>query len=422
MKDLIYGLDFGTTNSVVAVSKNNNVKVLPIGIDDNPTMPSVLFYSAHRKNFCIGRGAIEEYVKTGMKGRFIQSIKKVLPFSWFNGTYIDYQNYTAETLISLILGEVKARADEIVREDVKSVVIGRPAKFSDDSTKEKLAEERLLRAAKLAGFKKVRLQLEPIAAAFSYELALTKPELVLVADFGGGTSDFALVRLDPKRDAGKNRASDILAANGVHVGGDDFNSRIMWHKLTKYFGANKNWRSGNQWLPMPNHIIYTLCDWHKISSLYRDRHNREFIKRLPNLAEDKIAADRLVSLIEDNLGFSLFQAIETGKCNISEKNSTVITYRESIIDIEEPLTREEFERMLEDKYIDKFRDCIDELFVLAGIAPDEIDSMFLTGGSSFIPIIARLLETKIGRGKIRSADKFLSVAEGLAKSSYLLNK
>lgn len=422
MQGTVYGLDFGTTNSAIAVlNENEKVKNLSIGCHGGSQMRSVMFFSAQEQKFYFGDSAINKYVSADMKGRFIQSVKRILPYDWFTGTTIGYKRYKAEDLVALVLSEIKTRADKLSGHDINSVVLGRPARFSDNDKKEAMAQERLLLAAEKAGFKEVHLQLEPIAAAFSYEARLSNPELVLVADLGGGTSDFALITLDPKKIGNKNRGSDVIATSGVSVGGDDLDSAIMRHKLIKYFGANITWESGGLRLPMPNHIMTTLQDWYKISSLFRDIHIYELINKLLLWADDTDAIKRLKALIEENLGFSLYRAIERAKCELSNKEQTCIRFNESIIKINELISRKEFNEMILN-HINKLDNVLCELLNQAGIQFSDIDSVFLTGGTSYIPKIIDLFVNKFGSKKIKFGNRFSSVVEGLARSQLLFNE
>lgn len=420
MGQLIYGLDFGTTNSSITLSNGKKTIILPIGIDGGKTMRSVIYFPPLGHNYWIGDEAIEEYIEAGMRGYFIQSMKTALPEIGYSGTTINHKKYTPDSLISLIIGEVKSRADEMIDRKVNTVILGRPALFSEEEKEEKLAEERLISAAKLAGFENIYLQLEPIAAAFSYEASLSSPELVLVADFGGGTSDFSLMNLDPKKRGLKDRKSDVIGTAGVRSGGDVLDSEIMWKKLVKYFGSEIKYDAGHgTWINMPSHIMYALREWYMIPFIYRNRKMREFIERLECLADDPEPVKRLKALIGKNLGFSLFQSIEKAKWNLSEKEEAEIIFNESIISIHESIARLEFEEMIA-KYLDSFSSCVDKLLVSTGINFSDVDTVFLTGGTSLLPAIYNLFKTKFGETKIKKGDTFLSVTEGLARSFYLL--
>ncbi|MFA6918847.1 MAG: Hsp70 family protein, partial [Patescibacteria group bacterium] len=280
MDTKIYGLDFGTTNSAISILDNGEAKVLPIGRHGQKTVRSVLFFPQDSSRAYVGEEAILKYVSSGMKGRLLQSIKSALTDEGFIGTMINGKKYTVEDLISIIIKELRQKADALVGEEINSVVLGRPAIFSDNLKKESLAQERLKCAAQMAGFEKVYFQLEPIAAAFDYEMTLDKEETVLVADLGGGTSDFTVIKLSPQTSKNKDRREDILSVGGVYIGGDNFDSQIMSHKLLMYFGSLSNYKSGAKWLHIPNRLTATLCDWRRISFLKSDKDEMKLISEI----------------------------------------------------------------------------------------------------------------------------------------------
>ncbi|MEM7038895.1 MAG: Hsp70 family protein, partial [Bacteroidota bacterium] len=225
------GIDFGTTNSAVAVYQSATGKVFTS--DYEPTV--IFFEESNQQVYHIGKAAIQRYVESGLKGRFIRSIKSVLHSKTFEFTYIYGRKYYAEDLVALILSHLAEKAEQILGERPQKVVLGRPAKFSPDPERDALAQKRLAGAAEKAGFSEVSFQLEPIAAAFSYESSISENELVFVGDFGGGTSDFTLMQLGPNR-AQNNRMEDIAGASGVRVGGDDFDAEIAWGKVVRNLG------------------------------------------------------------------------------------------------------------------------------------------------------------------------------------------
>ncbi|MDP3779388.1 MAG: Hsp70 family protein [bacterium] len=415
----VYGLDFGTTNSAVAISQEGEVRVLPLALNGDKMVRSLLFFPRTGRAHFTGEDAITHYIESGMEGRLIQSVKTFLPDKSFTGTALRGRNHTLEDLIALILKHLKTKADEITGEDIRSVVLGRPARFSVDPGIDDLAEKRLLRAAQLAGFEEIRFQFEPIAAAYSYESRLSEAQLVLVADLGGGTSDFAIVRLGPQKKAVHDRSADILGTQGVYVGGDKFNSEIMSHRLLKYFGSDLRYKSFDRMLQMPPDLMRVICEWHKIPSL-KGREDRDFVARLCKLADDKEAAARLYALIEEDLGFMLFQAIEKAKQDLSINEFSTVSFCESVIEITEAIARPAFEQMIS-KEMQLVERCVDQLVRDAGVTIADVDSVFLTGGTSYVPRVRRFFVNLFGEKKIKPGDAFISVAEGLALSSHIFS-
>lgn len=420
MGRLVYGLDFGTTNTVAALADGDKVEVLPIGDDGKAPIPSLLFFPLSKNKYWVGDEAFRHYVGSDMNGRLMQSIKMFLPDVSFKGTQTAYMGYcTLEKLISFILAEVKSRCDSLVGQNVTSVVLGRPGRFSEDDEEEKVAEQRLLAAARMAGFEEIRFQHEPIAAAFYYETSLAKPEIALIADLGGGTSDFTLARLAPQKVRERERAKDIIGTRSVSFAGDDFDSEIMWHKLTPYLGAKTRYEAyPDKWLEIPAHLMHTICRWREIPFL-RDRKTKQFIDLLVFTAEDKKAIERLSFLINSNVGFSLFKSIEKAKCELTTADQSVITFREAPLRINKPITREQFEQIA-GRGVRKLEKCIDGLLEACDFTPEQIDAVFLTGGTSQIQCVHALLARKFGADKLRPGNAFVSVAAGLALCAKML--
>lgn len=426
MSELVYGVDFGTTNSAIAYTHNGTVEIITHGNAARKTMPSVLFFPeesgspGRNTGYFVGHDALDHYAEGFIDGRLMLSLKSTLPEKWLTGTRINRNWYDIEDLIALILANLKQKADAATGVDVKSVVMGRPAVFSTDSEKEVFAQERLWAAARKAGFEEIFFQIEPIAAALFYESSLTRAEFVLVADLGGGTSDFTLMRLAPDKIHHRDRRADILGTAGVPVAGDKLDSAIMWRKLTPYFGANVKWRSWDnrhQWLDMPVHIMRAICDWRQIAFLKESR-QRKRITDIRHLADDPETVERLETLIDENLGFALFRAIEQAKADLSDTTDTQIDFHHALIHITETIGRAEFEQMIAEE-TGAIETCLDNFLADLHIRPEDIHSVFLTGGTAYVPCIRTLLNDKFGAHKIRQGDAFISVASGLALSSHL---
>lgn len=423
MNNAVFGIDFGTTNSVLAVVRNGNVEIAeidPFGISKT-TLKSVLFFD-EEGGISIGQKAIDQYIDYGRSyGRFMQSIKAFLPNRGFTETYVFGKRYEIEDLIALILKEIKHRGELYVGNIVDTVVLGRPVVFSEDQELDFLAEERLRTAAIRAGFTNIHFMYEPIAATLAYESRLQPGEekLVFMGDFGGGTSDFVIMRLrGGKHDPQENRKGDILATGGVYVAGDTFDASIMWHKLATYFGlgAKIHGSTIGKVLEMPIWIPMTLCKWHMIPQL-RDRKTLQIIRSLHGVSnEDSRVLSNLQTLIVENLGYMLFRAIEQAKQKLSEKRSAIIAFSEKNIVIREEITQKEFEEMANQEF-QKISLCIERTLAQAGVSSQEIDLVLLTGGSSFIPRIRSIFLERFRKEQLLSIDAFTSVAYGLGLSA-----
>lgn len=416
---LVFGIDFGTTNS--ALSINNNGKVTIIDVDPyntiGKTMRSVLYFNEENQVF-VGQEAINQYVNDDAYGRFMQSIKAFLSSKRFDYTNIYGKNYTIEELVAIIIRKIKERGESYLKTKVDSVVIGRPVVFSTDPESDSLAQERLNEAAVIAGFKNIKFQYEPVAAALTFKESLPKGEKrnILIGDFGGGTSDFTVIEIIGGNEDNSKNSFKVLSLGGVYIGGDSFDSQIMLDKITKYFGRNVKYKSmgKDEWLNMPTHIIYTLCQWHLIPQL-RERKTMEFIRQVKMNADKKKPVENLENIILDNYGFMLFQAIEKAKCELSFLDNSQIFFKERNLTIVEEITREEFER-INSQNIRKIDECVDSVVERSGVAKSQIDMVFITGGSSHIPHIQKLFVEKFEKEKIQQKDAFTSVVHGLGVS------
>jgi len=418
LKDIVYGVDFGTSNSAIAILQDGAETVVRGRALADKTESSILFFPKWDMGVhYVGEEALQQYIACGMEGRLMQSLKSLLPDTIFKTTYIHGKRYELDDLAACIIRHLKQQADQTTGANITKAVFGRPALFSDKPEEDKIAEQRLLSAARKAGFEEIYFQLEPIAAAFAYELRITQPEIVLVADLGGGTSDFTIMRLDPKKIHCKERSADILATGGIHIGGNDFDSEIMWHKLVRYFGYETRYKTWDKWLELPVHIFRRLCQWERIPFL-KTRDTREMLNGFLRTAEDKAAVARLITLIEKDLGFSLFKAIETAKKDLSYHEAAAIDFHQRDLDIHAPLTAFEFRRFMQ-PHTEKLEDYLMKFISRSGVRPEEIDTVFITGGSSLVPALRELFARKFGADKIRGGETFTSVASGLALSAVL---
>ncbi len=416
---IVFGIDFGTSNSALSVYRDGQVEV--VSVDkvgrSRELMRSVLYFNEEKEIFT-GAEAISEYIADGACGRFMQSIKTFLPSTSFSGTEIYGKRYGIDDLIAIILKKLKECGESHVGSRVDSVVLGRPVVFSEDKEKDAAAERYLLKAAKKAGFKNIWFQHEPIAAALAFEASLPAGEerIAFIGDFGGGTSDFSVIRVRGGDQGCKDRRSDVLALGGVYIAGDRFDSQVMWDKVAPYFGRNARYQAfaTEDWCDVPTSLVYTLSQWHRIP-LLRSRQNRELINTIKRSTDSPQAIQNLENIIEDNYGFALFQAIEKAKCDLSGSDQTAIRFEDVDFSLAEPLCREEFERLNAENF-QQIADCIDDVLSQCGLQPEQIDTVSLTGGTSKIPYIQQLFIDRFGRGKADTSNAFTSVAHGMGLS------
>ena len=411
MSRYIYGIDFGTSNSALAILDTTTSELVKVF-----SMPSILFFPAGGGEYKIGQPAIDAYVESGMNGRFMKSIKKILANDRFRDTKIGSFRYRAEDLVRLVIGALKEKADSFLGEDIRTAVIGRPVFFSEDPAKDALAQERLTLAAEAAGLDDCKYQYEPIGAAYTFERDLPGETLVMVADFGGGTSDFSLMRLDPKRADMSDRKADMLAKGGLYVGGDSFDSAIMWERGTPHFGRGLKYQSQpGKWLPLPISFFQNICSWEKMN-FFDSVKVRNEIEDYYHFTGKKEELLRLQALVEHNLGYKVFQRIESAKIKLSSEDEAVFSVNMKGIAFEEKLTLEDFGKEIIAAEVDRISAYWDAFLEREGVKASEIDMVFMTGGTSMVrPLQARLAQT-FGAEKLRSGDDFNSVVMGLASS------
>ncbi len=416
---VFFGLDFGTSNSALSLNLNGNVTLLDID-KYNPTgltLKSILYFDDTDKGVYTGEKAVLKYIENDADGRYMQSIKSFLPDQTFVQTEIHRKKYQIDDLVALVLKKIKERGEQHLNKSVDSVVLGRPVIFDEDPERDKLAEKRLISGAEKAGFKNIRLMPEPIAAALSYEKSLSHGEekKILVGDFGGGTSDFTIMKIRKGREVLTDRQNDILSVGGVPVGGNTFDSKIMWEKLAKYYGRGlqiQSYMSENHF-EMPTGIIGKLKRWHLIPQL-RAYKIQESIKQLKYRSNNHKYIQNLENLIDDNYGYMLFRQIEKAKCELSDTDETGIDLTE-YLNQSINITRDVFEQLIHPDVCD-INSCINATLTDADLSTTDIDIVFLTGGSSYIPSIKSLFNNRFGIDKVKHSDAFTSVAYGLGLS------
>lgn len=421
----IVGIDFGTTNSSVAlVSGNSRVEFASFTFTGSETLSSrsVLYFEQAKSPAGIkrtqtfsGPDAIERYLDSEEKGRLIQSLKSHLTSRTLTGTEVFGRRHRLEELISRILSDLRKHAERQFERPIRSAVVGRPVRFvgAESEDDNEFAATRLREAFKIAGFESVTFELEPVAAAFSYEATLDHDELILIGDFGGGTSDFSLLRVGPFARAQARGDRDVLGFSGLGLAGDAFDARIVHKLVSPALGSNSEARSLNKTLPaVPAWIYANLERWHYLSFL-RTNNVREILRsaRARALEPDKIEA--LVEIVEQDLGYQLHMAVQRVKFALSQYESAEFRFHEGGLDLRIPVTRHDFECWIAEDLKD-IEDAIDSLLRNSGISPRDVDHVFLTGGSSLVPAVRRLFSNRFGKEKIRGGHEFTSVAYGLA--------
>jgi len=421
----VVGFDFGTTNSSVALLDQNSVIQLasfPSLAGPIESVRSVLYLeqfktaNGHRRAHAFtGPAAIERYLHAEEKGRLIQSLKSHLSSRSLTGTEVFGRRYKLEDLVARILADLRENAEKHFGRPVRYAMVGRPVRFvgADTPEDDDFAVARLHIAFAAAGFENVDFEMEPVAAACAYEATLDHDELILIGDFGGGTSDFSLLRVGRDVRRRGRTPEDLLGNSGVGLAGDAFDARIVRKLVSPALGSNAEAKSGKKLLTaVPAWIYANLERWHYLSFL-RTNNVREILKsaRIRALEPEKIQA--LITLIEEDLGYQLHQAVQQVKFQLSRDDTAEFRFHEGSMDLRIPVTRSEFESWISDD-LQRIEESIDNLLKNSGIDRRSVDRVFLTGGSSFVPAVRRIFETRFGKDRIRGGNEFTSVAHGLA--------
>ncbi len=431
------GIDFGTSNSGVAVYDGQHVKVLPV--DRQNILPEVIrtaLYVTRDYRHYIGQEAIELYYRDNVNrqrryvkqwageidvrgadmhyvrdiyvyvdelkpGRLMQYLKTALRKDGYPGTQIFERFYSVGELVKIYLSLLKSRAENLLGEPIQAVRLGRPVKFSDVPELDGRAEDILREAAYVAGFKEVDFELEPVAAALDYEQTISSPQNVLIFDFGGGTLDIAIMRLG---DPGGRR---VYASGGVDVAGSDFDRAIIEKRMLPYFGFGKIKHQ-----PEIQEMIHAVTDWMALPELGTPQ-NRNILDKAIRAGLAPVRLKALRGLIYNDLAFSFYNRVEAAKIALSSQGATVISMEDKDIALWELYTRTQFETDILG-YLSQVQKLVMDTLAVSGLEPGEIDAVVRTGGSSNIPLFTGMLERIFGAQKVKQASAFSSVVAGLA--------
>ncbi len=428
MRSATIGFDFGTTNSSIAFANDDGEVELGHFSELGRATESYrsLLYLEQVKERGVrtlkswsGPAGIEHHLAADGNGRLMQSLKSFLSSRSLQTTDVFGRRYTLISLIARILQDLREQAEEQFGAAIKAAVVGRPVQFvgAENEEDNKYAERRLAEAFQAAGFESVGFELEPVAAARYYESTLERDELILIGDFGGGTSDFSLLRVGPTIRRRGRTAADLLGNAGVGLAGDAFDAKIVRHLVAPALGAGSQMRSLNKVLTVPGWVYSKLERWHYLSFL-KARDTMEMLRGVQGHALETLKIKALIHLIKEDLGFRLHRAVQAVKCNLSNHPTATFKFEDGVVDIEATVQRSVFEGWIAEE-LEQIENCVDSLLRNSGARCEQVDAVFLTGGSSFVPAVRRIFETRFGADKIRSGNEFTSVAHGLALKSAL---
>ncbi|MGO4675679.1 Hsp70 family protein [Bosea sp. 2YAB26] len=416
MNDIAIGIDFGTTNSVVALARpDGSVSTRSFATKQGAVdayRSALMFWREGRPPqarvvHVSGPDALDMALGMTTEHRFLQSLKTHLSSRAFQETRLFGKLYRLEDLIGVFLADLSAGLDDLSE---TPLISGRPVVFAGERPDEELAVKRLSASYAKAGMPKVDFAYEPLGAAYWYARDLKTPQTMLVADFGGGTSDFSVMRFEP---GGAGRLEAIpLSHAGVGVAGDTFDYRIIEHAVSPRLGKGSQYRSFEKLLPIPAHYHAAFAQWHRLS-LMKSRETMAELKALIRDAVEPGKLEDLLTVIEYDLGYELYRAVSAAKVALSSQDETVLNFRQMDVSIEGTIRRTDFESWIAED-VASIEAALDRALVEAKVESGAIEAVFMTGGTSHVPAVRALFDRRFGSERVHIGDAFRSVASGLA--------
>ncbi|QHT66247.1 Hsp70 family protein [Rhodocytophaga rosea] len=408
------GIDFGTSNTSVALAHDQGIELATLE-NGQKTIPSAIFFPQDIPTPLFGREATQEFF-TKRKGRYMRSLKRILGTSPFSqGTLINGKVMGFDRIISLFLKNIKDKADAQAGCEIEQVVMGRPVHFVDNNPQaDRLAEQQLGEIARSIGFKQVAFQFEPIAAAFAHEANLQKEKLALVADLGGGTSDFTVIKLSSQKLLHKDRTTDILANSGVRVGGNDFDKQLSLWAIMPQLGYKSTY--GEKKLEVPIKLYQELSEWSKVNFLYTTKIITQ-ARQLLHQSHEKRKLSRLLKVLEQERGHLLLAGVEDTKIALTLAFEHCAWFDFIEADFRITTHRKQFEEAIGEE-VEKITAAANECIRQAGISRQEIELIILTGGSTEVPLIQDSFRALFANATLADENKLSSVGLGLGYASY----
>jgi len=412
------GLDFGTTNTVLAWAHPHH-PAEPV-MFKYLTSPLFAFRSAlcavnegdddhPRAVWEAGPWAIQTFIANAGDCRFIQSLKSFAASRLFDTTGVYGRAYKFEDLFNVFFGKLRDHAAPQLDQLPRDVLVGRPVAYVGSRPDPALAAKRYEAALTPFGFARIRQVYEPVAAAFFYAQSLEDNATVLVADFGGGTTDYSIISFD--RSGGKLRAT-ALGHAGVGIAGDRFDYRIIDHVVLPQLGKGTTYRSMGKHLELPRSCFAGFAHWHELSVMKTSRSFRE-LKEVAIFSDAPELVNRFIRLVESDQGYTLYKAVSDAKEALSSHESTRFTFKAAGFEIDSVITRAQFESWIEPE-LEGIEEALEEALANASISHRDVDRVFLTGGSSFVPAVRRIFERRFGADRVDAGNEFVSIANGLA--------
>jgi hypothetical chaperone protein len=411
------GLDFGTSNSAIGVVRDNRAALAPIEADST-LIPSAVFFDYEAKGSVLfGDAAIAAYVGQ-TEGRLMRALKSILGSPLIDEeTVLGGRKVPLREVVEIFVRHLKHKAEAFAGREITAVVHGRPVRFvDDDDAADRRAQDVLETIARRVGFRDVAFVYEPIAAAHHYEQTVPAEELVLIADIGGGTSDFSVVRVGPRQRGRADRSRDVLATAGVRIGGTDFDTALNLASVMPLLGLGTQLVEKD--LPMPNALYHELATWATINFAYTYRNERE-LGELVTLACEPEKVERLLRVVHHRLGHRLAFAVEDAKIALSAEDEAAVSLAFIEAGLAATATRDGFDGAIGAR-IERLHRAASDCIAAAGLTPAAIQTIFLTGGSSRVPAVRAAIGRAAPAARLAGGSDLLSVALGLTEMAGLI--
>lgn len=409
------GIDFGTTNTVVAVPASGGSAHVQYFRYGNHSLDAIRTALSFRRNPRRGEAplseagpwAIQDFIDSPEDTRFLQSFKSFAASPSFTDTAIFTKRFAFEDLMGAYLARIMERAK--IENRPRRLVIGRPVTFAGQNPNNALAHQRYTAALKTFGFEDIHFVLEPVAAALYYARTLNSGAVVLVGDFGGGTSDFSILRFKPPA---SGLAAEALSHSGIGIAGDSFDYRIIDNAVSPLLGKHATYRSWGKTLPVPIHYFASFSRWNELCLMQRPEVLRG-LRELAKASSERLQLQSLIDLIEGGVSYELYRAVSRAKAELSVQSETRFRFSLSGLDIDKVITRSDFESWIAED-LEKIGATVDLALEKAHLTAGDIDRVFITGGTSYVPAVRRLFERRFPAGRIDTGEQLLSIAKGLA--------
>ena len=408
MNSLNLGLDFGTTNTVVSMRRGDAVTTLnfdtKLGMLDTVRTVLALWQDPSKSvaSIAVGRDALSEFSEFPDDTRLIQSLKSYAANPLFRQAMILNKPFTFALLMQAFIEQL-FRLSDIDLSSVGKIIVGRPVKFAGYSPDEKLALARYREVFTNIGIPQIEFVYEPVAAALTFARRLTKSATVLIADFGGGTTDFSVLKLS-------NTSHEVLGVGGIGIAGDQFDYRIVVNAVLPHLGLGTQYRSmGGKLLELPKHVFQSLARWNELSFL---RTNREYaeLQELAAHAEDPAKLQLFFHIVDHSKGLDLYDAVSAVKRQLSVRDEATLHFENLAI----PIALRDFEAWIAED-LDRISKALGETLEKIGVADAQIDSVFLTGGTSLVPSVRKIFAARFGEDRLHAGEELISVAKGLSQ-------